>query len=502
MKKLSISAGLLLTVLIGGSVLRADDDGPGETKIKHVLLISIDGMHSQDLAQWVSANPSSTLARLTATGVNYTNAFTTQPSDSIPSTVGIFTGASPAVGGMYYDDAWHRAWWKPGSNCTIGNAGTAIDLKNTIDIDPTPPLPSAATSIDPTKLPLDPSNGCLPVFPHNMLRVNTIFEVISWAGMYTAYSEKRPSYDFLNGPSGVGVQDLYTPEIASYNLLDPTNDFTGIQTFDDLRVTSVLNEINELNHDGTAAAPLPALFGMNFQAVNSAKKSSMTSGYADSAGTPDTILLGALSYVDKSIGKILSAFPKGQLKKTAVVITAKHGESPVGNQRTIVLTSLIGSILKAAAIPTQKITQKTSALIWLSNQAQTGAAVAALNASSVLAPNLRQVLSFGSANFPFPDPTVDSTVPDIVVVMNNGVNFEPSLTSTTYAEHGGFGENETHVPLLISNPGWPGSTDNTLVSTRQIAPTVLTLLGLDPQGLQAVQIEGTPVLPEFIPHDR
>jgi hypothetical protein len=503
MKKLSISTSVLLTLLIGGSVLRADDDGLGETKINHVLLISIDGMHSQDLAKWVSANPSSTLARLTATGVNYPNAFTTQPSDSIPSTVGIFTGASPALGGMYYDDAWHRAWWKPGSNCTIGTVatgpGTAIDLKNTIDVDPMPPLPSAATSIDPTKLPLDSNNGCLPVFPHNMMRVNTIFEVISGAGMYTAFSEKRPSYDFLNGPSGVGVQDLYTPEIASYNLLDPTLDFTGIQTFDDLRVTSVLNEINELNHDGTAAAPRPALFGMNFQAVNSAKKSSTTSGYADSAGTPDAILMGALSYVDNSIGKMLSAFPPDQLKTTAIVITAKHGESPVGNQRTIVLTTLIGSILNAAGIPTQKITQKTSALIWLTNQGQTEAAVAALSESSVLAPNLHQVLSFPSGNLPFPDPTVDPAVPDIVVVMNDGVNFEP-LGSTTYAEHGGFGENETHVPLVISNPGWTGSTDTHPVSTRQIAPTVLTLLGLDPHALQAVQMEGTQVLPEFIPH--
>jgi arylsulfatase A-like enzyme len=125
--------------------------------------------------------------------------------------------------------------------------------------------------------------------------------------------------------------------------------------------------------------------------------------------------------------------------------------------------------------------------------------VTALNASPVLAPNLNQVLSFGSANFPFPDPTVDPAVPDIVVVMNPGVNFEPSLASTTYAEHGGFGENETHVPLLISNPGWTGSSLTCTVATRQIAPTVLALLGLDPQALQAVLIEGTSVLPSTCP---
>ena len=216
MKKLSISTCLPLTLFIGGSVLRAQN-APTATKITHVLLISIDGMHSQDLAKWVSANPSSTLAKLTATGVTYTSAFTTHPSDSIPSTVGIFTGASPSLGGMYYDDAWHRAWSPPKSNCAT--TGTAIDLKDTIDVTPVPTPPASAV-LDPAKLPLDPANGCATILPHNMLRVNTVFEVVSAAGMYTAYSEKRPSYDFLNGPSGTGVQDLYTPEIAAFNLLN------------------------------------------------------------------------------------------------------------------------------------------------------------------------------------------------------------------------------------------------------------------------------------------
>jgi arylsulfatase A-like enzyme len=86
--------------------------------------------------------------------------------------------------------------------------------------------------------------------------------------------------------------------------------------------------------------------------------------------------------------------------------------------------------------------------------------------------------------------------------MNDGVNFEPSVTSTTHAEHGGFGENETHVPLLISYPRWTGSTQTDPVSTRQIEPTVLVLLGLDPLALQAVQVEGTPVLQDVLAQSR
>src|SRR5436305_11134228 len=59
-----------------------------DQKIRHVLVISIDGMHSLDMALWVKNNPTSALAKLSAQGMTYTNANTTKPSDSIPSTLG------------------------------------------------------------------------------------------------------------------------------------------------------------------------------------------------------------------------------------------------------------------------------------------------------------------------------------------------------------------------------------------------------------------------------
>lgn len=42
-----------------------------------------------------------------------------------------------------------------------------------------------------------------------------MFEVIREAGMRTAWCDKHPAYDILNGPSGAGIQDLFTPEINS-----------------------------------------------------------------------------------------------------------------------------------------------------------------------------------------------------------------------------------------------------------------------------------------------
>ncbi len=482
---------MLLALLLSGTALRAQN-GP---KITHVLVISVDGMHSQDLTNWIRTHKNSNLARLANTGANYTNAFTTQPSDSIPGTVGIFTGASPSLAGMYYDDAWHRGWFPAGSTC-IGTPGTAIDLKEGIDLAPIAPLPANAV-LNPAKLPRDPAHGCTPVYPHNMLRVNTVFEVVRAAGMYTAYSEKRPAYDFLNGPSGTGVQDLYVPEIALATLLIPST----IRDFDQLRVNSILNEINGLDHAGATAAPVPNLFGMNFQSVNSAKKSSPSSGYADAAGNPDLYLQDALSYVDTSIGSMVTALKDLDLwSRTAVVITAKHGESPVGNVRTTVPTTGAGSmasILTAAGIATRKVTQKSGGLIWLKTQSQAAAAAAVLAGNAGFAANVSQIVCYGMPGYPFPNPAVDPASPDVVVFMKDNVNFEPLVTST-FAEHGGFGEGETHVPLLVSSPRVKPSTQTAPVSTRQIAPTVLVLLGLDPQALQAVQIESVPALAEVV----
>jgi arylsulfatase A-like enzyme len=63
------------------------------------------------------------------------------------------------------------------------------------------------------------------------------------------------------------------------------------------------------------------------------------------------------------------------------------------------------------------------------------------------------------------------------------------------SEHGGFAHDDTNVMLLVSNPDLESRTVNSFVETAQVAPTILSILGLDPNSLQAVRAEGTPVLP-------
>lgn len=78
--------------------------------------------------------------------------------------------------------------------------------------------------IDPTKLPRirDKYGNCVALYPHGALRTNTIFEVAKSKGWRTAWADKHPAYDLVNGPSGKGVDDLYTPEITNVNGFDAT----------------------------------------------------------------------------------------------------------------------------------------------------------------------------------------------------------------------------------------------------------------------------------------
>jgi hypothetical protein len=108
---------------------------------------------------------------------------------------------------------------------------------------------------------------------------------------------------------------------------------------------------------------------------------------------------------------------------------------------------------------------------------------------------IQDVWSVEKIKLLYGDPAVDPRVPDIIAVGKPGVIYRTG--TSTFAEHGGFSDQEVNVPMLISNPALAPQTIKLPVTIMQIAPTVLQLLGLNPLALQAVQIEKTPVLPGF-----
>lgn len=104
--------GLALASAFVGGVVAHD------AAYKHVFYVSIDGFHGSDVEKYVTKRPDSTIAKLLSTGYEYTNAFTSAPSDSFPGTIAQATGAMPVTTGVWYDDVWDRAFFAPGSNCT------------------------------------------------------------------------------------------------------------------------------------------------------------------------------------------------------------------------------------------------------------------------------------------------------------------------------------------------------------------------------------------------
>jgi arylsulfatase A-like enzyme len=237
---------------------------------------------------------------------------------------------------------------------------------------------------------------------------------------------------------------------------------------------------------------------------------STTGGYLDAAGTPGAALFSEFQFVDASIGAFVNELKKqGLYDSTLIVITAKHGQSPIDPSRYVSQlingTSPVTLLSNAGYIPFSESTNNPTgigpteddvSLVWLSNSADTLAAVSILEANAaVTGIALGQIYYGPSLALNYNDPTKDPRTPDIIVTPNVGVTYSGSTKKL--AEHGGFAHDDTNVILLVSNPSFQPRTVRASVGTLQVAPTILDVLGLDPSALDAVRKEGTQVLPKF-----
>src|SRR5499427_619944 len=574
----SLALGLALSAVAIVHPRAHDGD---DARNRHILLISIDGMHALDFENCVEAGTCPHLTELAEHGVSYTRTSTAKPSDSAPGLMALVTGGTPKTTGVYYDVAYDRVLAPPlrdtgngvfSGPCIPGVAnGTTTEYEEGVDFDqsklngggPYGPFDGGFKSIDPRRLPRDPFNACQPVYPWNFLRDNTIYGVIHSAGGYTAWSDKHAVYAMVSGPTGTAtpsnVDDDYSPDVNSDALGLPgislpdgsscnvggnppdnnggawTDSFTNIKCYDTLKVRAILNWIAGKNHLGTQRAPVPTIFGMNFQAVSVGQKLIETiggvkvfGGYTDAMGTPTPTMLGEIEFVDASIGQMVAALQAhGLLESTTIIITAKHGQSPIdphrfqelGNGITTTPADVIAAFLPPPPSPENpntpdKVlpgggtlsaigpTQDDVSLLWLDRGANVTNAVHALEVSGTAGIGLGQIFFGTSLSTLFDAPGVpvkfggqggDSRTPDIIVQPNVGVIYTGS--SKKQSEHGGFAQDDTNVMMLVSNPSLKSKTLTTFVETAQVAPTILKLLGLDPNTLDAVQAEGTAVLP-------
>src|ERR1700753_1135365 len=112
-----------LACILGTSSAGAGEGTLEGAQVKHVLLISVDGLHALDLANYVNTHADSNLAQLSKPGVTYTNNSTSTPSDSFPGLASLVTGGSPTTTGLWYDDTYNRALSPPTTTDGLGNPG-------------------------------------------------------------------------------------------------------------------------------------------------------------------------------------------------------------------------------------------------------------------------------------------------------------------------------------------------------------------------------------------
>lgn len=544
-----------------------------EMHIKHVLLISIDGMHALDFINCSEgltdvnggASYCPHLAALKVNGINYLDTSTSKPSDSFPGLMAIVTGGSPRTVGAFYDVAYDRSLAPPAKTtgnglaagtCTPGVFnGTTTEYEEGIDINQNllnggGTNDGDVTSIDPTKLIRDPGNNCNPVYPWNFVRTNTIFGVIHQAGGYTAWSDKHPAYSAVSGPTTSGpanvaqnLDDYYSPEINSIPVSMPgikgcnpiqdpnfstdptknalgsyTDSFAAIKCYDSLKVNAILNEIDGYNHNRTVKTKVPTVFGMNFQAVSVGEKlieaGVGSGGYTDAIGTPTPLMLSEIEFADSAIGAFVNELKKQHLyDSTLIVITAKHGQSPVdtarynGDKSSPVTTSpskiVDGCLPDSESNAGNQIgpTEDDISLLWLAKCTAENA-VSTIETTSPASSNIAGIgqIFWGPAirqmfNAPGLPPDADPRTPDIIITPNVGVTYSGSAAK--HAEHGGFAHDDVNVMILFSNPNFDPRSVTSPVETMQIAPSILQALGLNPTSLQAVRKEGTEVLPSL-----
>jgi hypothetical protein len=411
--------------------------------------------------------------------------------------------------------------------------------------------PHPQSGLNPATYPVDPKT-CKPIQPWDFVGVNTIFQVIHSAGMRTAYAEKHAIYTSFNGPgsNGMSIDDFFGPEIDS-QAVEPngvpypvdgawTADNAATKQYDSYKVQALINWVNGYGHSGTGPkVGTPAIYGMNFQVVSTAEKlkhspavligpnaqgdytegPSLPGGYVTQNGVqvPGPLMQSALDYVNDSMQRIADTIQAdGEARSTAIILTAKHGQSPQNNAQLQRIDDgpIISGVNAAWAAqhpsnPTLVVQEADDdgLLWWLSDRSQAAAdfvknylwthTAPAVNFAgqtiTVQHSGLAKIFAGEQSARFFGVRSSDPHHPDVFAIAQVGTIY---TTGSKIAEHGGDNAGDRDVPLLVYAPGVvrPRSSDR-WVETTQVAPTVLSLLGLDPNALQAVRIEGTEVLP-------
>ncbi|KAJ3280804.1 hypothetical protein HDU76_009077, partial [Blyttiomyces sp. JEL0837] len=246
--------------------------------------------------------------------------------------------------------------------------------------------------------------------------------------------------------------------------------------------------------------------GGNFQLVSVAQKIQaqptkkiLQGGYTDAKFTPSAQLALAFGTIDQYIGDFVAALKaSGKWDTSIIVISAKHGQAPVDQTLLVKIDEAV--VVAATGYTADDITYTSddSFLVWAHNQTQAADICKNLiaNKKTINADDPDAKILCGQALIDFvgADPKTDSKVPDVIVLPNEGTMYSTSAKKDM--EHGGGSEGDMHVGLFVAGGAISrAKVVEDAVATKQIAPTLLRALGINPLELQGVCEEGTKELP-------
>jgi Type I phosphodiesterase / nucleotide pyrophosphatase len=224
-------------------------------------------------------------------------------------------------------------------------------------------------------------------------------------------------------------------------------------------------------------------------------------GHVDGGITDRAKVITDIRQLDNDLGKIENAYKKaGILDQTLFVITADHGMDPVN--RFIPESTITTAISEAGAVaPT--VSYNSGAYVWLSDTSKAQSVAERIVSQrqgdiqsvyylSEKAGKPVYVMASGSfvnstvekANEYLLSTLLNGHQPSVVAFAKEGATFTDPLTRWK-ADHGGNGWQSQHIPLILSGPGiQAGKVVNTPAQLEDLAPTVLTAMGVAPTGMQ------------------
>ena len=265
---------------------------------------------------------------------------------------------------------------------------------------------------------------------------------------------------------------------------------------------------------------------MNFQTVSTAEKlrtsDGLSGGYLPGTTTPGPLLQRALDFINAKLQAMDEEIhAQGLADSTAIIVSAKHGQSP---QDPNSLTRIKdGPIIEAINAAWEAAHPGAGALIvagadddaWQSYLSDTSQRAADFVKDYLWSHSATGVAYDGSTRT-----LAHSGLAEIFAGRAAARYFGVPLERPAPPECGVWSRSVWSTPAAARSPStaaptrptatcrsssthrerWSPARTTHAVETTQIAPTILDLLGLDPDALQAVQIEGTRALPGIASH--